>query len=270
MSSEKGRIKSVRFKKRYIIPSNEHDLIGRIFSLSIVEYEFEEYEEISRFVDTRYVFHINYWLSAMVARIESLNRVADMLWLDSQFLGDSPIPISRYDWANIASDAFLMRFISVSDAALILTNEVCECGLDERKCTLNALKRKKVPEDIIKALENLIASQSELRSERNVRFHHGIERQLSSDDLSFRTVSISEHRGLEMKGRDINGNTIDTARYLKEALVNLQEQFNASNRLLSKSLNELFDLLQEEFEGRFRVKFHDPERGYGRIVRKRS
>lgn len=255
--------KSTRYLKRYAVSSDDHEFIGRIYDLSIVEMNFDTYEELSKYIDALYIYHINYWLSTMVQRIESLNRVADMLWLEKKFIGEIELPVSRYDWVNSAADAFLMRFISISDGAMILTNEVFELGLPPKNCTLISLKRKGVSERVLTALEQIVEDHLHIREERNARFHHGIERELSSADQIFKMAAMFEHYGQGLRGKDINGCPINTKRYLREGLVELQGQFNTANRRLAINLNDLYDLLFVEFESRFKLKFHDPERGFG-------
>lgn len=255
--------KSTRFLKRYLIESDNHKFIGRVYDLSIISFHFETYEELINYDDARYVFHVNHWLSTMTRRIESMNRVADMLWLERQFFDERPLAISRYDWANIAADAFLMRFISISDGAIILTNEVFEVGLEAKDCTIKNLKKASLPKDVLDAITQIVRNHQKLRSERNSRFHHGVERELSSDDHTFLIAALFEKNGNGIRGEDRHGRRISLKRYLKEALVELQRDFNASNRKLASDLDRLYGLLEAEFESRFRKKFYHPTRGYG-------
>jgi hypothetical protein len=81
--------------------------------------------------------------------------------------------------------------------------------------------------------------------------HHGHERPFTQDDVSFRTASLFEHRGSPMTGHDRYGRKLDVARSSREGLVGLQRDFNGSTRRLVRHLDKLYDLLGDEFEGRF-------------------
>jgi len=254
---------STRFLKRYLISSDDHEFIGRIYDLSIVELNFETYEELIKYPDCKYVFHINYWLHQMVRRVESLNMAGDLLWLDSAYIENFNLPVTQYQWLTIAADIFLMRFISIADSALLLTNEVFETDIKPQKCTIQNLQKSGVPKSIIDGLKQLQDDHLDLRQERNIRFHRGIERELSSDDQTFRMASMFEKGGQPVKGQDQHNRRISTKRYLKEGLVRLQRDFNVSNRKLSKGLDHLYDLPFDEFEKRFSPKFNDPQTGFG-------
>src|SRR5258708_27555177 len=107
----------------------------------------------------------------MTRRIEALNMAGDLLWpgvLPTRLDG---LPVSAYQWLTVAADVFLMRYISVVDCALILTNAVFECGLEVRKCTLDSLRRKAVPNEICRLLAAEAEDHGDLRSERKSRFH---------------------------------------------------------------------------------------------------
>lgn len=261
--NNKNKRKSTRFLKRYIVSSDNHDFIGRIFDLSIVELNFDTYEELEKYPDCKYVSHTNFWLSTMVRRIESLNMVGEMLWLDAKFLKEINLPVSRFEWLSLATDAFLMRFVSVADCAAILTNEIFEKGLKPKNCTMTNLQKIKIPKNVLSALEEISKDRGGLKTERNVRFHHGLERKISSDDSMFRMAALWERWGQGLKGNDRHGNRINTSRYLREGLVELQRDFNSANRKLSKDLIQLYDLLFDEFESRFSPKFNDPDTGFG-------
>ena len=256
---------STKFLKQYVVSSDNHEFIGRIYDLSIVELNFETYEQLERYSDCKYVFHINYWLKGMVRRIESLNMVGEMLWLDTDHVQNFILPISRYQWLTVAADAFLMRFVSIFDCALLLTNEIFETELKPKKCTIQNLEKAGVSKDVITVLQELLDSHLELRQERNTRFHRGFERELSSDDEAFRLAARFEHWGQGIRGNDRSGRRINTKRYFKEGLVELQRDFNKSNRKISKRLDQLYDLLLIEFENRFSPKFNNKKCGFGAL-----
>lgn len=258
---------STQFRKRYVVESDTHSFVGRVYDLSIVEMHFDSYQELAKYPDCKYASDVNFWLSTMVRRVESLNSVGDMLWLDKRFLTDVQMPVSKFQWLNNAADVFLMRLISVVDCALILSNEVCETGLSTRKCTFANIKKSRISNNITEVLEEVSNDQHILRQERNERFHHGLEREFSSDDNAFRLAARYEFVGLKLTGTDYYGRKINLPRYFKEGLVQLQSDFNSMNRHLSKGLLKLYDLLEIEFDERFSRKFNDPQTGYGAKTR---
>jgi len=186
-----------------------------------------------------------------------------MIWLEKDTIENYNLPISKYQWVNMVADVFLMRINSVFDCAFILTNEIFEKNLNPKKCNLKNLTKAEVRENVIEALEEIENGQQMLKVERNVRFHRGEERAFSSDNQSFRFAALFESRGRPTKGKDRNNRTINTNRYFREALVQLQKDFNLANRKLEKNLDKLYDLLSEEFDDRFHIKFNDPVNGFG-------
>jgi hypothetical protein len=242
--------RQTRFKSRYVLPSDRHHFVGRIYELSIVGMHFDSYEEAHQYSDVRYALEVNESTSALAERIESLNLVGDMLWLprgtDYRLL-----PISAHSWLTVSTDAFLMRYISVVDCAMILVSDIWETGLKPSRVTLRSLKRLGVPKDVLGALETTQALQGSLRIERNERFHHGTERSFTDDDTTLRMVSLFHHRGSPMRGSDRYGRKINIDIAFREALSKLQSDFNRHCKALIASLDELYDLLSVEFERRF-------------------
>jgi hypothetical protein len=244
---------ATRFLKRYVLPSDTHEFVGRIYDLSIVGMHFENYEGLSKHADCKYAYDVNYALSALTRRIESLNMVGSMLWPTNLPKNFKEFPISRYEWLTVSSDAFLGRYISVVDCAIILVSEILECGLPPVACTAANLKRKAIPNPIIIQLDRMIVDQGLLRTERNSRFHHGLEREFSSDDSMFRTGALFEHR---FDGATISdGRKLPMERLFREGLIELQREFNSAMRTVVKQLDRLYDMLHPEFEQRFSPKF---------------
>lgn len=243
----------VRPLKRFILPSDNHAFVGRIYDLSIVELHFDTYDELAKHPDCKYAFRVNHFLSTLTRRVESLNMVGDMLWPESLPIDFKSFPLSRYEWLTVSADVFLMRFISVVDCAMILINEVFECGLDARDCTAAKLKKAGVPKPFLDLLADMIVDQGTLRQERNGRFHHGAERGFSSDDQTFRIGALFEHRGNGMLGE--NGQPLPVDRYFREGLVELQGEFNVMMRKLVRRLDKLYDILAPEFEATFSPRF---------------
>jgi hypothetical protein len=238
-----------------MLPSDNHDFIGRVIDLSIVSMSFESYEEIEKYGDAKYVLDVNFAVSNIIERVESLNLVGSLLWPKPLPNYTSSFPISSFEWLTIAADVFLMRYISVLDCAIILTNEVYECGLERRRCSIEALKKNGVDKGIIEILRDIHNDQGALREERNARFHHGIERAFTSDDLAFR---VAER--LNMRGEYEDGRKINVRRTFKEGLVELQKEFNTVCRKLVRRLDRLYDILYLEFNIRFSPKF---QAGFG-------
>jgi hypothetical protein len=76
---------STRFLKQFILRSDCHSFIGRVYDLSIVIYNFESYDDLARHADCKYVFDVNIELSTLTRRVESLNlAVCDVsaYWTD--------------------------------------------------------------------------------------------------------------------------------------------------------------------------------------------
>ena len=99
----------------------------------------------------------------------------------------------------------------------------------------------------------MIDDQGLLRKERNCRFHHGAEREFSSDDQTLRIGALFEHRFNGMVGS--NGRPLPVERLFREGLVELQREFNGVMREVVKQLDRLYDMLYPEFESRFSPRF---------------
>jgi len=250
-----NRQPSTRFLKRHILASDRHPFIGRIIDLSIVSLHSDSYEELSRHPDCKYALEVDFALSSLIQRIESLNLVGNILWPDPFPKHFEGLPINRHEWLTVGADVFLMRYVSVVDCTLLLVNSVFECGLPARSCTLKALEKAGVPLDLIDSLVVLQADQGDLRIERNSRFHHGFERAFTSDDLTFRLAANFEKRGLGLRGTDAENRRINVSRSFKEGLVELQRDFNTSTKKLVRRMNVVYDLLAPEFEARFSPRF---------------
>ena len=142
-----------KFYVRHFIPSDEHPFVGRIYDLGIVQHHFDTYEEMLSHPDSCYLSYTSGSLISLTGRIESLNLVGDLLWpepLPKSFKG---MPVSRYEWLTLATDVFLMRYISVVDCALILADTVFEYDTPLQKCTLSKLRKQGLPPAIIDILD---------------------------------------------------------------------------------------------------------------------
>lgn len=248
---QKPRRARTRFLKRFIMSSDMHSFIGRVFDLSIVGMHFDSYDELARYPDCKYAIDTNYWLTGLARRVESLNMVGDMLWLDPVPRNFRDLALTRYQWLTVTTDVFLTRYISVIDCALLLVNEVYRLRLEPRKCTLQKLKKIGLPDAVADHLELMLDEQETLRNERNSRVHHGEEREFTDDDQTFKTASLFNDKFHGMRGTDRYGRRINVDRSFKEGLVSIQRDFNRSTRLLKKQLDNLYDLLWEEFEDHF-------------------
>ncbi len=258
---------STRFLKQYIHAPDDHRFIGRLYDLSIVSLHFRSYKQLAAHSDCKYAYDVSTKSSIIVDRVRSLDIVGDMLW--PKTIIDKYSSIDRFEWLNVVADVFFIRLILIDDCALILTNEVFETELKPRQCTLNNLE-KKIPRAVAAKLRDLHADHYELRHERNVRFHHGLGRALSSDDATLRTVAFYEHGGRGMTGFDQRGRRINTDRYFKEGIVDLQRDFNRAGRRLSSGLGRLYDVLGDEFEKRFTDKFRNRTHDFGRAAKRQT
>jgi hypothetical protein len=258
---EKPPRSRTKFYVRHLIPSDNHQFIGRLYDLSIVGLNFDSYAELARYPDCKYAIDVNCAVSSLAERVESLNLVGAMLWPEHLPADFQKFPVSRYQWLQVATDVFLIRYISVVDCALLLVNEVYETGLKPERCTLANLKGQGVPYHIIDIFDALLDDQRSLRQERNRRVHHGEERLFTLDDQTFRLGSTFERRANGMTGHDRYGRKINIEQSFKEGLVGLQREFNQSTRKLKRQLDRLYDELRQEFEDRFGPKIRAATHG---------
>ncbi|MBV1918331.1 MAG: hypothetical protein KUG65_09770 [Sphingomonadaceae bacterium] len=243
--------RSSRFLKRFILSSDEHWFVGRIYELGIVGQRFSTYEEAAQYPDVKYALDVSYAVTLLTRRVETLNVVGDMLWPEPVPRNFQDFPVSRYHWLMIATDLFLVRYASVLDCALLLTSTVFELDLKPEECRLNKLEKLGASPAVIAVMADMKDDQGALRIERNARVHHGLERAFSNSWQSFETTSLFEHWNGKVLGTDEHGQKINIVRSFKEGLVELQRDFNPTARRLCKTLDRLYDVLGNEFEDRF-------------------
>ncbi|WP_292516132.1 hypothetical protein [Mesorhizobium sp.] len=236
---------------RHILKSDHHAFIGRVYELSIVGMNFDSWDEVNKHPDCKYALEANEYVHALASRVESLNLVGNLLWPKPLPTNFRDFPVSRYEWLTVALDVFLVRYVSVVDCALLLTNQVFQCGIRARNCTVETLRKKGIAPTVIAILDDMLVDQGQLRAERNFRVHQGVERGFTQDDATFRMAALFEHRYRGIKGEDQFGRRINVTRFFKEALVELQRDFNRATRRLVRLLDTLYDQLWEEFEERF-------------------
>lgn len=244
--------------RRYIIASDKHAFVGRIFDLAKpLHLGFDSNEQLALYPDCSYVVEVCHFLELLTSRVESLNHVGSMLWPKSRLAKFEGFPVSRYEWLNAIADVFLMRLISVADCATILANSVCETRLDIRKCNIDSLHKSGVSSAILRTLKALFDAQGNLRQERNSRFHHGYERHFTDDDTTFKLASLFEYWGHSLRGHDRHGRVLSIERFYSSAVFELRIKFNASARLLHRQLNSFYSAMSQEFEERFIPKYRE-------------
>lgn len=221
---------------------------------------FETYDELAKLPDCKYVVDVDSALTTLTGRVESLNMAGDLLWPEPMPDSFSRFPISSYQWLDVATDVFLLRYISVLDCCLILTAEVHDLGLALRDATIKNIT-KRVPDDVSAILRAMLLSQGELRDERNARMHHGRERGFTQDPLAFHLAAMAEHRGRIMVGDDIQGRQSDWRRSFNEGLVELQREFNARTKQLERELGDLYSALHSTFEENFSRRYAERHAG---------
>ena len=241
--------------RRIAILSDDHGFQGRVFDLAKpLHLGFESYEQMDAYPDALYVIDVNWRVELLARRVESLNRIGDMLWTRRLPSPSERFVLSRYEWLSVITDVFLIRLISISDCAALLANAVFQCEISSRKCTIRELRKSGVSGGVIRAIENLGSGYQELRKERNRRFHHGVERECSDDSDVFRAISLLEHRG--------SGGTFDHRKikdvdreYFVGGLEKLKGDFVSAMRALRPNLRRYYGLLEPEFERRFSRMF---------------
>lgn len=255
--------------KRHIVSSDEHSFVGRIFDLSIVAYHFDSSDELAKHPDCKYAMDINHWVTTLTQRVESLNLVGRLLWPKHLPGNFREFPVSRHEWLTIAADVFLMRYISVVDCALQLVNAVHEIGLPPHRCDMRNLGPKISPA-LCDLIADMIDDQGALRNERNARVHHGAERGFTDDSLSFCMGSLFEHRQGGVTGTDRFGRVLNIDRMFREALVELQREFNRDTRRMEKQLDKLYASLEVTFEDRFGPRVRAATHGLNAAARRVS
>ena len=254
----------VKRVKRFEIAADNHPFVGRIFDLSIIHlHDFESPEDALHYPDVSYALSVIERTNLIVDRLDSLNCIGDLLWSRSPIKA-ATLPISTYDFCNLIHDAFLMRTISILDCFCLLAVDVLELEIKPRQANIERIRSTTNNHPCCDRLQILSDIQFELRTERNFRFHSGIQRSLTDDDQIFRTFArIEKFSKRNVTATNTDGSVTSSRELYKEAIGNLREQFNANVKNLSTALNPIYDSMHDEFEKRFSEKFNC-EAGYGR------
>lgn len=255
--------------RSYVIRSDTHPFIGRIFDLSIASLWFEKAEEVKRFPDILFALMVNERLSLLVDRVESLNHAGDLLWPRRHKEVTTALPLSRYQWLQFIVDVFLMRIVSVTDCCLVLANEALELGKKPQECRLAQLESAGAARDVVDPLRRLVDAQADLRAERNLRVHEGVGMSLGRDDVMLRHLSMFEHLTGTSVATDVDGSQVHVAELYSEARDEIRGRFRRECIELSRRLNAFYSALHPHFEARFQEKYrshpHDhPIYGSGR------
>lgn len=243
--------RKTRFLNRHIVKSDYHSFVGRIYDLGIVSLSFDSYEELAKFPDCKYAIDTGEWVRNLAGRMETLNLAGDLIWPEPMPRSFKEMPVSRYQWLTVAKDVFLVRFVSVIDCAILLVNQVFQLGLSSRSCTIERIAKTALPNAVIEQLQAMFDRQESMRVERNARIHHGYEGDFTDDDRTFKVASLWNDRGHGMIGTDMFGRKIDVDVFFRAGLVGLQKSFNEQVIRLEMQLDDLYDILEDEFEDRF-------------------
>ena len=263
MTKNKARRPRTKPLVRHILSFDGHDFVGWVQQLGIVAYNFESYEELSQHTDCKYAYDVGDVLTNLTRRVESLNMVGDLLWPSAIPEDIQNFPVSRYEWLVISADVFLMRYVSVLDCVLLLTNEVFEMGLQSKKCSLKNIRKKNISSNVLDILDELGQDHDNFKNERNLRFHRGVERGFTEDDQTFKTAALFEHRYNGIHGNDRFGRKINVERFFKEGLVELQRDFNQVTRKLVRQLDRLYGEFEQEFGARFSPRYAAASHDFG-------
>jgi hypothetical protein len=239
-----------------LVVADDHDFVGRIFDLAMpLELGFKSNKQLSRYNDCHYVMQVYWRLGFLIDRTESLNIVRKMLLkrnLPKSFKG---FPVNRYEWLTICADIFLMRYVSVSDCCLHLTNEVFETGLSPRACNLDNLRQKGVNPKVLSALTHIAGYASSHRTERNSRVHESLERSFTPHDGAFRAMSVMEMWNDKPYTITSKGRASDVTKWFDAAIKRLRKETTDASTKLAGALPDLYSALHQEFEVRFGEKF---------------
>lgn len=82
---------------RHILRSDHHSFIGRVYELSIVNLNFDSWDEVNEYPDCKYALETNEFVHALTSRVESLNLVGDLLWPEPIPKSFRDFPVSRYE-----------------------------------------------------------------------------------------------------------------------------------------------------------------------------
>jgi hypothetical protein len=247
----KPKRRQTRFLKRHIVKSDHHMFVARVYKLGIVSLNFDTYEELAKYPDCKYAIDTGEWVKNLASRMESLNLAGDLIWPEPMPPSFKEMPVSRYQWLTVAKDVFLIRYVSVIDCALLLVNQVFELGLTNRSCTIEKVAKAALPSILVGQLRAMFDQQEIMRMERNARVHQGYERDFTDDDQTFKVASLWNDRGSGMIGNDMFGRKIDVDISFRAGLVGLQKEFNEHVLRLETQLDQLYDILWDEFEDRF-------------------
>ena len=236
----------------------EARLVGRVFDLAQpLQLGFQSWEQVREYKDAEYVLSVFFPMDFLYSRFESFQAILTLLEQDFTSEQVQALKTSRHQWLNLIRDSFLMRYSSIFDCTLILSNSVCELNLSYEKCTLYHLRRSGLPDDLIAQLEAFHGQIKRIVSERNERFHRGWEKTVSQQEQIFKIASSFEVSGNSLVGSDEHGHPINLESMFSEAITEFSaEAFTALRELQEVAVTTL-DILEPYFESKFLDYFRD-------------
>lgn len=191
-------------------------------------------------------------MARLVDVLRSLSVVEKLLSFDDFPVVTPAGKIHREAWLRVANDTYLVRITAVRDCLFLLTATVFELDLRDRDVTLRALKARIEDDGIVGVLDRIARTAPDVREQRDMKFHRGVERDFDEAGL-YKSISIIEmyggdglvhsHDGSEPAWdlRVVHARAVETVR---------TEMRQSASELIDLAL-DLFDLLEPEYDRRW-------------------
>jgi hypothetical protein len=157
----------------------------------------------------------------------------------------------------VVIDAYLARITAIRDCLFLLTGTVFEIDLADRDVNLKSLRKHLHRSEVSELLEKVAATGRETRDERDLKFHHGIERDFDELGL-YHSISIIEMYGGTSTQVEAyppgSGPTWDLRAVRQEAVKTVRTEMRATARALIDAILDLFEILRDEYDSRWTMR----------------
>jgi len=133
-------------------------------------------------------------------------------------------------------------------------NEIEEIGESPRKCILNRLQKKGLSQSSADQITFLNDLLNNLKSERNERFHHGLDNEFTDDDRVLKLKSSMLKFGSDLDTSNVPADQQPDVLFGK-AQSELSKKYSDVAITIANRICSAFDKLEPVFEMRFSAKF---------------
>ncbi|WP_226553105.1 Cthe_2314 family HEPN domain-containing protein [Celeribacter naphthalenivorans] len=234
----------------------EHPFVIRVSELAIVGMNFSSEQDFDRYPDAKYILWTHYRTQSLIRRLRGIQR---LLRISETTQSIQALNFNLQGLIDALDDSAVMRAISIGDICLLLTNEVFELGLGEKNCSFFEISKKLSQKNLLAPLGKLTAPEHQRKTERNIRFHGGIERSFDEHDQGFEIASLWREQGHEIRVMRSENEEVSLQELFNSRLNALNQKVRQDCEWIFPLTEEVLSLIEQTFDERSHQKMRAPE-----------